>query len=134
MALSVSGLVPLNSDLKASLASSLATVNNLFWSTAYQAEQKVCSILTSINQQNVNSVSGTLRAGYAISSFLIFVIVLVFCERVTSLLRCLLKKTRITAEAQAVITIANTLANTVVTVKSRTSYPYFYLRFRSVYI
>lgn len=63
VALSGAGGVQYNYDLKASLASSLNTINNLFWQTTIAAEQKVCSIVTSINQQNVNTVQGQLRAG-----------------------------------------------------------------------
>ncbi|KAJ4330372.1 hypothetical protein N0V95_010067 [Ascochyta clinopodiicola] len=60
-----SGGVQYNYDVKASLASSLAILNNLLWQTAYQTEQRVCAIVTSINQQNVDTVNGNLRAGIA---------------------------------------------------------------------
>ncbi|XPS92901.1 hypothetical protein M3J09_002277 [Ascochyta lentis] len=63
IALNGSGGIQYNYDVKASLASSLAIVNNLFWQTAYQSEQRVCAIVTSINQQNVDNVNAGLRAG-----------------------------------------------------------------------
>jgi len=50
-------------DVKAGLASSLLTVNDIFWKTAYDTERKICSIVTSINQQNVDSVRGNLVVG-----------------------------------------------------------------------
>ncbi|KAJ4311417.1 hypothetical protein N0V94_007955 [Neodidymelliopsis sp. IMI 364377] len=50
-------------ELKTSLASSLTTINNLLWQSAYQTERKICAIVTSINQQNVDTVKGNLRAG-----------------------------------------------------------------------
>jgi hypothetical protein len=61
--LSGSGGIQYSYDVKAGIASSLALINNLFWQTAVDAEQKVCSIVTSINQQNVNTVQGQLSAG-----------------------------------------------------------------------
>jgi hypothetical protein len=61
--LSGSGGIQYSYDVKAGIASSLALINNLFWQTAVDAEQKVCSIVTSINQQNVNTVQGQLTAG-----------------------------------------------------------------------
>ncbi|KZM26564.1 uncharacterized protein EKO05_0005414 [Ascochyta rabiei] len=65
IALNGSGGVTYNYDVKASLASSLTILNNLLWQTAYQTEQRVCAIVTSINQQNVDTVNGNLRAGIA---------------------------------------------------------------------
>lgn len=49
--------------LQANLIKALAVVNNVFWQTAYETERKICAISTSINQQNVDTVRGNLRAG-----------------------------------------------------------------------
>jgi hypothetical protein len=63
IALNGTGGIQYSYDIKASISSTLVTVNNLFWQTTIDAEQKVCSIVTSINQQNVGTVQGQLRAG-----------------------------------------------------------------------
>ncbi|KAJ8114867.1 hypothetical protein OPT61_g3356 [Boeremia exigua] len=58
--ISSSGVTQYNVELAASLTASLAIVNNLFWRTAIEAEQKVCAIVYSINEQNVDNVKGKL--------------------------------------------------------------------------
>jgi len=58
--LSGSGGVQYSYDVQVSLASSLAIVSNLLWETAYEAERKVCAIVSSINEQNVDTVKGNL--------------------------------------------------------------------------
>lgn len=58
--LSGSGGIQYSYDVNVSLVSSLAIVNNLLWETAYEAERKVCAIVSSINEQNVDTVKGNL--------------------------------------------------------------------------
>ncbi|KAH6644855.1 hypothetical protein C7974DRAFT_408500 [Boeremia exigua] len=60
IALSGSGTIAYSYDIQADLAAALATVNNLFWSTAYEGEERVCAIVRSINEQNVGTVRGNL--------------------------------------------------------------------------
>ncbi|KAF2844636.1 hypothetical protein T440DRAFT_559499 [Plenodomus tracheiphilus IPT5] len=62
LAVNGSGGIQYNYDVKANLTAALSTVNNIFWQTAYQAELKVCSIVTSINRQNVDTARGSLTA------------------------------------------------------------------------
>ncbi|KAF2012033.1 hypothetical protein BU24DRAFT_267990 [Aaosphaeria arxii CBS 175.79] len=61
--ISSTGAVQASYDVKNNLTSTLLAVNNLFWQTTYDTEKKICSIITSINQQNVDGVRGNLRTG-----------------------------------------------------------------------